>query len=350
MLAGEKIINLDIDFIVKCDIPWGLLSGKTILITGGGGFLASYLVGSLIHANKLYDLELKILCLVRGPIEKYTRLARFSSEKTLSVLRCDLSSDTLINELPKSDIIIHAASQASPKYYKVDPIGTITPNVWGTKNLLEYALKSNAEKFLFFSSSEIYGRPIHPELPLTEECYGYLDPLDIRSCYAEGKRLGETICSSYGDRYGLHTNIVRPFHTYGPGIALDDGRVFADFVANIVAGKDIILKSEGAAKRSFCYISDATVAFFIVLLKGLLGEAYNVGNPDEEVSIKDLAVRLSNLLPERKVSMKVESNNIDYLVSPVDRSYPSIEKISALGWKPEITLNEGFSKTIRSFL
>ena len=117
--------------------------------------------------------------------------------------------------------------------------------------------------------------------------------MNVRSCYAESKRMGEVMCVSWGQQYNIHTVIVRPFHTYGPGISFDDGRVFADFVADAVLGRDIVLRSDGLAQRSFCYISDATIGFLTVLLKGDRGEAYNIGNPEAEMSIRELADTIS---------------------------------------------------------
>jgi UDP-glucuronate decarboxylase len=145
---------------------------------------------------------------------------------------------------------------------------------------------------------------------------------------------------------------VRPFHTYGPGMALDDGRVFADFVADVVAKRDIILKSDGLAIRPFCYIADATLGFLTVLLKGGEAQAYNVGNPEAEISIRDLATVVAGLFPKRGIRTQFnmsESSN-SYLKSPVSRACPSIEKIKTLGWVPFVSIENGFRRTIQSFL
>ena len=138
-------------------------------------------------------------------------------------------------------------------------------------------------------------------MPTRETEYGYLDPATVRACYGESKRMGETLCVAYHAQYGVPAKIVRPFHTYGPGMDLSDGRVFADFVADLVARRDLVMKSDGRAQRAFCYLADATVGFFTVLLRGEAGAAYNVGNPDAEVSILELARTLANLFPERGV-------------------------------------------------
>jgi len=248
--------------------------------------------------------------------------------------------------------VIHAASQASPKFYAIDPVGTLLTNTIGTQHLLEYAVRSKAERFMFFSSGEVYGVPLNPMEPITETSYGYLDPMNVRSCYAESKRIGETMNIAWAKQYGLDTVIVRPFHTYGPGMALDDGRVFADFVADVVAKRDIVVKGDGSEKRCFCYLADATAGFLSVLLNGVNSEAYNVANPYCEISMKNLAKLISNLFPDRNTKIRFEqsASEKNYIKSPVLKALPSIYKIKKLGWLPETSLEEGFTKTIKSFI
>ena len=350
-LESNLIIREDLDRIASANLPWEILRNKTILIAGGGGFLAAYLVKSLLVIGRLHQLNLKVICLARSLRSVESRLSSYIEDPDLTVVLHD-ASQLLPNNFPRADFIIHAASQASPKFYGIDPVGTLLANSCGTTYLLEYAVKSHAERFLFFSSGEVYGIPLNPNQLVGEQDYGYLDPMNLRSCYAESKRVGETMCVAWGQQYGLHASVVRPFHTYGPGIALDDGRVFADFVADIVAKRDIVLKSDGLAQRPFCYIADATIGFLTVLLRGDKAEAYNVANPDAEISIRDLAVLVADLFPERDVGVKFEvpvSNNA-YLKSPISRCCPSIEKIKALDWMPTVSLQDGFRRMIQSYL
>jgi UDP-glucuronate decarboxylase len=184
---------------------------------------------------------------------------------------------------------------------------------------------------------------------LTETDYGYLDPATVRACYAESKRLGETMCMAWHHQYGVPARIVRPFHTYGPGMALDDGRVFADFVADILAGRDILLKSDGSALRPFCYLADATAGFLTALLKGEPGRAYNVGNPDAEISIRDLAELLVGLFPKLELQVRHQppaASPSAYLKSPVARSVPDTARMGLLGWQATTSLADGFRRTI----
>ncbi len=347
---SNPIIREDLERIASTKLPWEDLRNSTVLVTGGGGFLAAYLVKSLLAVGRLYKLNIKVICVARSNRSVEARLSAYLGAPDLSVVFHDISKP-LPCDFPRADFIIHSASQASPKYYGIDPVGTLLANTAGTMYLLEHAVKSQAEKFLFFSSGEVYGVPVAPSQLVGEQDYGYIDPMNVRSCYAESKRIGETMCAAWAQQHGLHTTVVRPFHTYGPGMALDDGRVFADFVADVVAKRDVILKSDGLALRPFCYIADATIGFLTVLLSGGKAEAYNVGNPTAEISIRDLATVIAGLFPEREIGTQFDvpvSSNA-YLKSPISRSCPTIDKIQGLGWSPTIDVHDGFRRTIQSY-
>jgi nucleoside-diphosphate-sugar epimerase len=346
-----EIVHGDLDQIVKSNINWDRFKNKSVLISGGAGLLPSYLVQSLLHANRLHNLKLKVTCMSRSSESLHKRLGHCLSDPCFKAIIHDVTRPIPVEIMP-SDFVIHAASQASPKFYAIDPVGTLLTNTVGTQHLLEYAVRSKAERFMFFSSGEVYGAPLDSMEPITETSYGYLDPMNVRSCYAESKRIGETMSIAWAKQYGLDTVVVRPFHTYGPGMALDDGRVFADFVADVVAKRDIAVKGDGSEKRCFCYLADATAGFLSVLLNGINSEAYNVANPSCEISMKSLAKLISNLFPNRNIKIRFEDSGTkkNYIKSPIIKALPSIEKIKKLGWLPETSLEEGFTKTIKSFI
>jgi UDP-glucuronate decarboxylase len=154
------------------------------------------------------------------------------------------------------------------------------------------------------------------------------------------------LCIGYGGQYGIDCVIARPFHTYGPGMRLDDGRVFADFVRDIVEGRDIALNSDGSAERAFCYLADATQAFFTLLLKGERSCAYNVGNSRAVLSIRDLATMLAGFYPERGLSARFAPPRMGYIASSVARSAPDTARLEKLGWRPQTGVEEGFRRTI----
>jgi len=344
-------IKQDLISIISENLPWHRFKNKTILVTGGNGFLASYIIKSLLSANIYYKLNLKILCLVRNKTNKLNRLKSVKNNKSLTIVHHNLDRP-LPKNIPNSNFIIHTASQASPKYYHANPVGTLLPNSIGTFHLLEYAVKCKSKKFLFFSSGEVYGVPLNKNKKIKEDNFGFLDPINLRSCYPESKRMGETMCIAYAKQFNLNINIVRPFHTYGPGLSLNDGRVFADFVADVVNKRKITIKGNGSEKRCFCYLSDATIGFLKILLNGVNGEVYNLANPSCEISIKNLAKLISNLFPDLKIKIKFRKSGIkkNYLKSPVTKILPSIKKINKIGWFPKTSLEKGFKKTINSFI
>jgi nucleoside-diphosphate-sugar epimerase len=344
----NKIIEEDIAYIAAQDLDWERFRNKTIFISGATGFLPSYLIYTLLYLNDKFDLDLKVVGLARNESKAVKQFQSESKRKDFTLLIQDVCEPVSFNH--KLDFIIHAASQASPKYYGTDPVGTLNANVLGTHNLLQLAQKNSTESFLFFSTSEVYGTVSEDQIPTKETDYGYIDPLNVRSCYAESKRLGETMCVSWMKQFNVPVKIVRPFHTYGPGMDLNDGRVYADFVSDIVNNRNIEMTSDGKAMRAFCYIADATVAFFLILLNGKPGEAYNAGNPNEESSIIDLAHRLVGIFPERNLKVIEHKQTKDgYLHSNVSRICPDISKINALGWKPVTNIETGFRKTIMSY-
>ena len=348
-MINKQIIQEDLENIYNSNIDWSKFFNTTVLITGASGFLPAYLVETLLFINsKNNNANIKIIGLVRNLDKAKKRFANYLDNSFLEFLVQDVISDIKVDS--KIDYVIHAASQASPKYFGLDPVGTITANVIGTNNLLKLAYEKSVKKFLYFSSSEVYGQVPAELLPIKESDYGYIDPCNVRSCYSEGKRAGETICISWKSQFQVPIVIVRPFHTYGPGMELNDGRVYADFISNIINNQNIEMKSDGSSIRAFCYIKDATEAFFRVLLYGETGEAYNVGNDLGESSILELAELLVDMYPEKKLKvLKIDNTTIGYIASYVSRISPNVTKIKQIGWEPKTGIREGFFKTINSF-
>jgi nucleoside-diphosphate-sugar epimerase len=347
----NAIISEDLRDITAMPLEWERFAGKTVLISGANGFLPAYMVETLLYLNETRsEYRVQVIGVVRNIAKAKARFAHYLERDDLQLIVQDICQPLEI--AGPVDFIIHAASQASPKYYGKDPVGTLSPNIFGTCHLLELARTKKAQGFLFFSSGEVYGEVGAAQVPTREDAYGYLDPVAVRSCYGESKRMGENMCVSWHHQYGVPAKIVRPFHTYGPGMALDDGRVFADFVADVVQGRDIVMMSDGAARRAFCYLADAVIGFFTVLLSGAPGEAYNIGNDRCEISIAELATLVAGLAPEggTRVLRRDAAASGDYLKSVISRNSPDISKAKGLGWEPVTDLSQGFNKTIRSFL
>ncbi|MEK4032800.1 NAD-dependent epimerase/dehydratase family protein [Methylocystis sp. IM3] len=342
-LSRHPLWREDLASILAADLPWDALSGRTILVAGANGFLPAAMIETLLTlASGGRAPGMKVIALARSRENALRRFAAYLAHPALSIRIADVCAPFDIDG--PVDVIIHAASQASPRFYGADPVGTAFPNVIGAQRLLDLAVRKRASRFLYFSSSEVYGA-VQEEL-ISENLFGGLDPAALRACYAEAKRMGETLCVAYGAQYGLDCVIARPFHTYGPGMRLDDGRVFADFVRDVVEGRDIVLNSDGAAQRAFCYLADATQAFFTLLLKGEKGRAYNVGNPQAVISIRDLATMLAALYPERGLNLRLARPPEAYLTSRVSRSAPDVTRLERLGWRPRTDIGAGFRRTI----
>ena len=340
----EKIINFKA-------VDWKAFQGKTVLISGANGMLPSYMVETLLYLNEKCDYHVKVVALVRNLEKAHKCFSEHIQNAALEFLVQDVAEPIKY----KGDIhfIVHAASQAAPSYYGVDPVGTFKANTLGTINMLELAKEKHVEGFLYFSTGAVYGNVSNESALLVEDKQGCVNTLDVRNCYAESKRAGENACICYYYQYGVPVKIVRIFHTFGPKVNLNDGRVFSDFCKNILNNQDIVLKSDGLAKRPFCYVADAVIAYFMVLLHGEVAKAYNVGGDQaHEISIKDLSEMLVNLYPERNLKLvyDINPNDITYakMRTPQQQIIPDLSRIQSLGWTQSYSVRDCFDRTIRA--
>lgn len=267
----------------------GKLAGKTVLISGGAGFLGKYFMGVFSYLNQnVLEKPVRVISVDNFITGDRDPNFDFSDKTHVLDVWGDVTYPLPIRE--DIDYIIHAAGLASPVYYMKYPLETIESAVTGAKNLLELAMKNKELKgFLFFSSSEIYGDPDPRFVPTPESYHGHVSSVGPRACYDESKRLAETFCTVYHQKYGVPARIVRPFNVFGPGMKHNDRRVVPMFAYQALNGQPITVHGDGRQTRTFCYITDAMIGFLKVLLAGKPGEAYNVGNPDNEIAMRDLA-------------------------------------------------------------
>ena len=336
----SRILQEDIEAIIKSDIKWEKLEGASVLITGATGMLGSYMLRTLVELNKARDYKTRLYALVRSP-EKVPADLRGKVELLVQSVTEEIQTDV------KFDYILHAASPASPLIMRNDPVGTVAANTLGAFYTLKLARESKAKGYLFISSREIYGQPYEGQTVFTEETYGFVDPLDPRSCYPEGKKAAETMCASYRQQYGLNTKIARLAHTFGPGMSIDDGRVQADFLRNVLRHENIVLKSEGTAVRTYTYVSDAVAALFYILLNSE-DMVYNISSEDATVSIRDLAQTLADAYPQRGVKLvfDIPTPSENTGCAPFTLGILSSEKLRRLGWNPRYSLREGLMRTV----
>lgn len=350
----NTVVQQDLGFITHSNlIDWERFRNKTVLISGANGMLPSYMVETLLYLNENNDYNITVIALVRN-IEKAKKVfADYDGNPRLKYLIQDVTKPVHYN----GDVhyIVHAASQAAPSYYGVDPVGTFTANTIGTLNLLELAREKQVEGFLYFSTGAVYGDVEGEKVLLDENMAGNVNTLDVRNCYGESKRAGETACVCYHYQYHVPTKIVRIFHTFGPKVNLDDGRVFSDFCKNVINNENIVLKSDGAAKRSFLYVADAVIAYFKVLLDGESATAYNVGGDEShEISIRDLSQMLVDLYPEKKLKViyDIDENDLTYtkMRTPQKQILPKLDRIAGLGWRIGTSIEDCFKRTIEAIL
>ena len=348
----NTIIRQDLERITSSEIiDWKRFENKTVLISGANGMLPSYMVETLLFLNEKFGYNVKVIALVRN-LEKAKKIfAEYDGNPMLEYLVQDVADP--VKYRGKVDFIVHAASQAAPSYYGVDPVGTFKANTLGTVNMLELAKEKNVEGFLYYSTGSIYGDNPGEKVLLDESMAGNVNTLEVRNCYAESKRAGENACVCYNYQYNVPTKIVRIFHTFGPKVNLSDGRVFSDFCKNILNNENIVLKSDGSAKRSFLYVVDAVIAYFKVLLDGDPATAYNVGGDKyHEVSIRDLSKMLVEIYPEKNLKVIFDINDDDLTYSrmrtPQKQILPNLDKIASMGWKQTTSVRECFKRTIDS--
>lgn len=349
---NNPIIKYDMEELYSSNIEWNQMNKKNILISGATGMLASYLVLFFIYLNEIHNFEINLYLNVRSSEKARTRFGEYLSRKNIFLVTGDIVNG--INIQNNIHYIIHAASLASPQYYKTMPVETALPNIVGTYNLLEFAKEQQEFMgFLFFSSGSVYGNTKQLD-SITELDVGSLDFLNNGNSYAESKRCGEMLCHAYWSEYNLPVKSVRIHHTYAPTMDYEnDKRVFSEFIRNCIEGKDIILKSDGTAKRSFCYITDMISGMLFVLFYGVNGESYNLGNPNCFISIYELAKIIANDISRTKLSIVREPRKeTQYQPSPESdtRMVPvNIEKAKMLGWIPKISCSEGFLRVVEFY-
>lgn len=355
---AQEVVERDLEYICRSlREELACLEGKNLLLTGGAGFLGYYLVQAALDWNKRVHprspIHLTVFdSFVRGVPAWLTQRER---DPNLKVVRHDMTQP-LHDPIGDFQYVIHAASIASPTFYRKHPIDTMDANVNGLRMLLDYARRQKDGKkpvdgFLFFSSSEIYGDPTPENIPTPESYRGNVSCTGPRACYDEAKRYGETLCVNFAEVHGIPVKAARPFNNYGPGLKITDRRVIPDMARDVLSGRDITLLSDGSPKRTFCYVADAVIGYYKILVKGLPGEAYNIGVEEPEISIAKLAETITAIARELfgytgNVAFQASADK-QYLVDNPSRRCPVITKArTQLGYNPAVSLDEGLKRSL----
>lgn len=349
-MFDSKIVLKDMKDIYDRKYAWKVFENSTVLVTGAYGMLASYLVFFFAYLNIYHNMNIEIYAQGRNKKKAIERFGRLVDYSWFQIITDDISQP--IKRSFKFDYIIHAAGVANPRLYSTNPVDVIEPNVMGTYYLLKSAYESSCKGFLLFSTGDVYGC-IEGGGDIFEETYGVINPLDIHSCYGESKRLAETLCMAFYKQYGIPIRIARIAHTYGPTMnPYEDPRVFASFMRCILEGRDIEILSSGEAKRPFCYLADATAAFLLLLINGQDGEAYNVSNTKEFLSINQLADIMIKINCEKEIKVihKMRETTDTYTECSMNKDNKPIEnKLKKLGWVPHYDTFNGMLNTYNYF-
>jgi nucleoside-diphosphate-sugar epimerase len=354
----RELIAADCEYILERSFAeFAELAGNRLLITGGAGFLGYYLVHSVLAWNHRVPAPRAISLTIYDNFARGVPgwLRGLEQGDHLKVVRQSMT-EPLPRDMDAFDYIVHAAGIASPTYYRRYPIETMDANITGLRTLLDYTLRQHETErpvrgLLFFSSSEIYGDPPPDQIPTSEDYRGNVSCTGPRSCYDESKRYGETLCVNFARQYQLPITIARPFNNYGPGLKITDRRVLPDFARDLLAGREIVLLSDGSPARTFCYAADAIVGYYKVLVRGEAGEAYNIGTERPEISMAELAERVAELGRElfgyQGRVVRQASTETDYLIDNPLRRCPDISKARAhLDYRPEVTLEDGLRRAL----
>ena len=343
---ADKIVEEDLQNIaeaIKAEAK--VLEGKTLLITGGSGFIGSYFIATIdILNNKYFKKPCKVISLDNHLVGRSNNLIKEINSPHVKYIEHDVTKPFETKE--PIDYIVSAAGVASPVYYKKYPIQTIEGTIFGLKNALELCREKKSKSILFFSSSEIYGDPDPNFIPTPETYKGNVSSIGDRSCYDESKRIGETLSMAHFRVYKTPVRVVRPFNVYGPGMKGADYRVIPTFLAQGCRGEALTVHDKGNQTRTFCYVTDAIIGFFKVLLSGKDGEVYNVGNEDDEINMRSLADMVASEVFDNKVKVNLIKYPDAYPQDEPRRRCPDISKISKqLGYSPKVDLKTGLKRS-----
>lgn len=341
----KDVLEEDFDKITKRDISWDALRNSSFVITGATGLIGSLIVKYLLYANRTMNFGANIYAVVRN-VEKADKI--FAEEKTdaLTYVVADLTKEK-VNCEGDCDYIVHAAAVTASKVMVSDPVGTICTSIDGTEKMLQLAVEKKAKAFIYISSMEIYGQPTVGG-KTAEKDLGYVDIENVRSCYPEGKRMCECLCTAYAAQYGVNVISARLAQTFGAGILPTENRVFVQFARSVMRGENIVLHTTGESEGNYVYTADAIAAIMTLLVKGKAGEAYNIANEDSHITIRNMAELVAREIAGEKIQVVIDipEDSVSLGYAPPVKMWLDASKMRELGWKPEIGLVEAYKRMI----
>ncbi|MCI8994268.1 MAG: NAD-dependent epimerase/dehydratase family protein [Lachnospiraceae bacterium] len=335
----------DIAVVAESKLPWEKLKNSSVLISGARGMIGSALIDVIMYRNQKYDMSCKIYALGRDEEKAKERFSYCWNSQHFTFVLWDINEPLEREDMETVDYVLHLASNTHPVAYATDPIGTITTNIIGTRNMLEFAAKHNSTRGVFASSNEIYGEN-RGDIEQFDEAYcGYIDCNTMRAGYPESKRCGEALCQAYIKQKKVDVVIPRFTRSYGPTMLMSDTKAISQFIRKGIVGEDIVLKSEGNQHYSYTYVSDAVTGLLTVWFCGMCGEAYNIADEASDIRLKDLATLIAEV-SGRKVIYELPDSVENAGYSRATKARLESGKLKALGWKANYDIKSGIVRTL----
>lgn len=343
-LYANELYKEDLEYIAGLDLPWNKLQGKKVLISGATGLIGSFLVDVLMMRNN-FGMDGVIYALGRNIQKAEERFSKWKGNSQLHFIPCDMNKPFSWHGPGTVDYVLHMASNTHPMQYSTDPIGTITTNIIGLRNMLDFAVEHHAVRFVFTSSNEIYGENRNDVELFNEDYCGYINSNTMRAGYPESKRCGEALCQAYKVQKELDVVIPRLTRSYGPTMLMSDTKAVSQFIRKGIAGEDIILKSTGTQYYSYTYVADAVGGLLTVLLKGENGEAYNIADTRSDIMLKDLAATIAEIAGS-KVVYEIPDAAEAAGYSTAMKARLDGRKLQEIGWKAKYDIRSGIERTL----
>jgi len=345
-----EIDNFIDDPVLREDIEWlaervdiSALRGSAVFVSGATGFIGSLVVKLLAYLNRVHNARIHISALIRS--EEKARRVLGAAAQDVRFITGDITEHLAFDG--PADYIIHGASETASRVFVERPVETIVTAVEGTRRILELARVKQPRAVVYLSSMEVFGVTDERLQSVSESDYGYVDILNPRSCYPEGKRLCECLCASYAAEYSVPVRIARLTQTLGAGIAYNDTHVTAQFARSVIEGRDIVLKTEGKTRRPVVYARDALAGIFTVLFRGENGQAYTLANADTTATIRETAEMIARDIAGDAIKV-VFDINVPAEYAPNLNLNLNLKRVESLGWRAEVGLAEAYRRMIAS--
>lgn len=348
-LYSSELYMQEVSRTAEIKFDWTRLYNKSIAISGGTGMIGSFLIDVIMYRNENLSQSTDVYVIGRDETKSEKRFVKYKDSKLFHFIKQDINEtiDGICEgkKLENIDYVIHAASNTHPVAYSSDPIGTISANVIGTNNLLDWASRIACGRFVFLSSVEIYGENRGDIDKFGEKYLGYIDCNTMRAGYPESKRTGEALCQAYISHKDMDIVIPRLSRVYGPTMLMSDTKALSQFILKCVKGEDIILKSRGTQQFSYSYVADAVSAIFKIMFDGKCGEAYNVASDDSDIMLKDLAEILADY-SDRDVVYELPDEVEASGYSKATKATLDVDKLKTIGWESMYDIKTGLHNTV----